>query len=171
MHAGKVVAVTRPQLVPGVRANGAAVVNGLRPRVSNQVGQTLAEALRHSCAEGMVVRVVAAVYFLNPAVVWPGGALRNGPGVSRPALQDGLVVKPLPRQLVAFVSLVADLQHDVFRQLALDVKQPLVHIWRTIAGDGGQKLGRSQTGSTVPGTDEGLPLVKPRIAHVLIAVF
>jgi hypothetical protein len=50
------------------------------------------ETLCKLCAKGVVVRVVVAIHLLDSPVGRPRRALRDSPGVGRPALDDRLVV-------------------------------------------------------------------------------
>ena len=163
---GEIVAVGWPKRVAAIGADGAPIVDRLGPGEADQVCQALGQPLRQFRAEGMVTRIVIAIYFLKTSIGGPRSALRNRSRISRPALDDGLIVKAEALQLVALVAQIADFKRQIPRQLALNVGHPLVDIRRASGLDVPQYLRRHQTGSGPSGATGAGALERPWIAKI-----
>src|SRR5690606_9787338 len=118
--------------------------------------------------ERMVVGVHASVDLLDAVVCGPRAALRDRSRVGGPGLQDRLVVRAKPLELMTGIALIADFNHQIIRELALDIEQPLVHVRRAAPYDVAQNLKRTQAITAPSGAREPLALFPPGIAQVRV---
>src|ERR1700730_9810571 len=123
----KVVVIYRTPF-PRIFANRANIVNRLRPGESDQVPQTLREALLQLRAESFVVGVDCPVYQLDAAVAWPGAPLFDGAAIVWTCPVQRVIVITHPFQLVSGRAQVSQFQRHVFAKLVLNVERPLKNI-------------------------------------------